>query len=30
MFVMKLEPVFARLHSDPRFVAVARKVGLTI
>ena len=30
MFVMKLEPAFARLHSDPRFVAVARKVGLTI
>ena len=30
MFVMKLEPVFARLHSDPRFVAIARKVGLTI
>jgi serine/threonine-protein kinase len=28
MFVMKLEPVFARLHSDPRFVAIARKVGL--
>jgi serine/threonine protein kinase/tetratricopeptide (TPR) repeat protein len=30
MFVMKLEPAFARLHSDPRFVAVARKVGLII
>jgi len=30
MFVMKLEPVFARLHSDPRFVAIARKVGLAI
>jgi tetratricopeptide (TPR) repeat protein len=30
MFVMKLEPVFARLHSDPRFVAIARKIGLTI
>jgi len=30
IFVMKLEPAFARLHSDPRFVAVARKVGLTI
>jgi serine/threonine protein kinase/tetratricopeptide (TPR) repeat protein len=30
MFVMKLEPAFARLRSNPRFVAVARKVGLTI
>ncbi|MGZ5138069.1 MAG: TPR end-of-group domain-containing protein [Burkholderiales bacterium] len=30
IFVMKLEPAFARLHSDPRFVAVARKIGLTI
>jgi serine/threonine-protein kinase len=30
LFVMKLEPAFARLRSAPRFVAVARKVGLTI
>jgi TolB-like protein/tetratricopeptide (TPR) repeat protein len=30
LFVMKLEPAFVRLHSDPRFVAVARKVGLKI
>jgi eukaryotic-like serine/threonine-protein kinase len=30
IFVMKLEPAFARLHSDPRFVAVARRVGLTM
>ena len=30
LFVMKLEPAFARLRSDPRFVAVARKVGLSI
>jgi hypothetical protein len=27
---MKLEPAFARLRSDPRFVAVAHRVGLTI
>jgi TolB-like protein/Tfp pilus assembly protein PilF len=30
IFVMKLEPAFARLHSNPRFVAVARRVGLSI
>jgi hypothetical protein len=30
MFVMKLEPAFARLRSNPRFVALARKIGLAI
>ncbi len=30
MFMITLEPAFAGLHSDPRFVVLARKVGLTI
>ena len=30
MFVMKLEPAFAELHSDPRFMAIERRVGLIV
>jgi serine/threonine-protein kinase len=29
MFVMKLEPAFAGLRSDPRFMAIARRIGLS-
>jgi serine/threonine protein kinase/Tfp pilus assembly protein PilF len=30
LFMIKLEPAFSGLHYDPRFVALARRVGLTI
>jgi hypothetical protein len=30
LFIMKLEPAFVRLHGNPRFLAVARKVGVVI
>jgi hypothetical protein len=29
MYMIKLEPAFTDLHSDPRFIALVRKVGLS-
>jgi serine/threonine-protein kinase len=30
LFMIKLEPAFSGLHSDPRFITLARKLGLAI
>jgi serine/threonine-protein kinase len=30
LFVMKLEPAFASLRADPRFVAIARRIGVVM
>jgi serine/threonine-protein kinase len=30
MYMIKLEPAFSELHSDPRFIALVRKVGLSV